>query len=152
MDCQQIKSIYTTLLQNAAIFRVIDFKKERTLALKTREKIETAIKEIKEQTTPKEIKELVDQYERQVSVLERVGILEKGKRAIVGIDGVEYPLPSSIKQVLMKEKKKILQKKEQGFGQIRLVPFGMPLETLIEIYKKALLAHHRAGKLSGRAG
>jgi len=149
--CHEAKQLYETLLTQKKAFNHLrpDIKDSGTrsqMKIKQSE-IETAIKNLREIVIPKEIKEVVEQYERQVKMLERVGILEKGKRAITGIDGVEYPLPGSIKQVLMAEKEKILKKKEQGFGRLLLVPFGMPLETLVEIYKKVILEHAKAGTI-----
>jgi len=148
MNCQEIKTLYTTLLQNAGIFRVMDFKKERQLALDTRKLIESSLKQL-EAIRPREIVEFVGQYQKQVAMMEHLGILKPGKREIIGIDGEKYPLPDKFEfiRILMKEKEKVLKKKEQGFGRILLVPIGMPLETLIKIYENALKSHFRAGKL-----
>jgi hypothetical protein len=142
MDCQQIKSIYTTFLQNTSDLRSLILQKNSKAALQVRENIEPLLNQF-------EIVKFANQYRKQVAMLERLEILIPGERAIIGIDGEKYPLPDTAEfmKVLIKEKEKILKKKEQGFGRLRLVPFGLPLETLIEIYKKALLAHHRAGKL-----
>jgi hypothetical protein len=149
--CQEVKQSYEDLLakQKKFIYLRSDIadKDTRGQMKRLQGEIEPAIENLREIVTPKEIKELVEQYDRQVKMLERVGILEKGKRAITGIDGVEYPLPESIKPVLMAEKEKILKKKEQGFGRLLLVPFGMPLETLVEIYKKVILEHAKAGTI-----
>lgn len=97
---------------------------------------------------------LREQYESQKKILIDVGILEQlssGKSGIKGIDGKEYPLPTyeGILERMEKKHEMLMQKAEQGFNQLLLVPFGMSLNTLIERYKARLLIHHQQGKLLG---
>jgi len=150
--CAEIKKQYKELL---------DYKRDFNLLIKnirdktTREQLKTLRKTI-ESLNHNLSKELfpekaifVEQYRKQVAMMERLGILKRGDRAITGIDGEKYSLPdeAGFIRILWKEKKMILTKKEQGLGRIMLVPFGMPLETLIEIYGEALKAHFRVKKL-----
>ncbi|MEK7540845.1 MAG: AAA family ATPase [Patescibacteria group bacterium] len=95
---------------------------------------------------------LQEQYERQVEVLEKAGLLRKlesGQLGIEGIDGKEYAIPTQAEIVERIEAKKELveRKQEQGFTKLLLVPFGMKLDDLIEAYKQRILDHSQRGKL-----
>ncbi len=101
---------------------------------------------------------LHDQYLAQIKVLYQTGLLENfpvdpdkdrymPEQGIVGVDGQEYSLPS-YEDILNKlkdpEKRKIIEKKaEQGFTQLRLVPFALPLSIQIQRYKETLLKVHQ---------
>src|SRR3989339_2218153 len=96
---------------------------------------------------------LEQQYREIAKVLNNLGLLEilpeSGEKGILGIDGHEYPIPSldSIK-AKMKEQKEIYQTKfNQGFIQIQLTPFGLPLEMLAAKLEEQILKHHHEGKL-----
>jgi len=82
---------------------------------------------------------LTEQYNNQVSLLERAGILEEG--AIIGIDGNKYPIPTleQIAQRLFEREKDLSTKRDQGFTKLLLVPFGMSLDALRETLKQFLL-------------
>ena len=150
--CAETKKQYEELL---------DYKRDFNLLIKnirdktTREQLKTKRKTIEsmKQKLEKEFfpekAVFVEQYRKQVAMMERLGILKWGERAITGIDGEKYSLPdeAGFIRILWKEKKMILRKREHGLGRIMLVPFGMPLETLIGIYGEALKAHFRAKKL-----
>ncbi len=93
------------------------------------------------------------QYRQQAQTLDRLGLLEilpeSGEKGIVGIDGREYPIPGldSIKAKI-KEQKEINQTKfNQGFTQIQLTPFALPLEMLAAKLEESILKHHKDGKL-----
>jgi len=150
--CAETKKQYEELLTEKNKFTgLISAVRDKT----TREQLKTKRKTI-ESMKQKLEKEFfpgkaifVEQYRRQVAIMERLRMLKRGDHAITGIDGEKYSLPdeTEFREILEKEKEMILRKKEQGLGRIMLVPFGMPLETLIEIYGEALKAHFRVKKL-----
>ncbi len=97
---------------------------------------------------------LKSQWENQVKVLNTTGVLEilteSNDIGVVGIDGKEYPIPKyeEILEKISAENLELLAKKvEQGFSQLLLVPMAVPLELLINRYKKEILRKHREGKL-----
>ena len=71
-----------------------------------------------------------------------------GEYGIVGIDGNEYPIPSyeSIK-ARFKENKEFKTKFNQGFTELEMIPFALPIELLAVKFGKQILKHHKAGKL-----
>jgi hypothetical protein len=97
--------------------------------------------------------ELPKQYEENVKILNKLGILEVLPEAkdsgIVGIDGKEYPLPEmeEIKKEILKNKEMFETKMKQGFTDLNIVPFGVPLQKLIQIMEKCILKHHKEGTL-----
>jgi len=97
---------------------------------------------------------LRDQWEAQVKALNETGVLEILPEAqdigVIGIDGKEYPIPkyNEILSQITPEKMEILEKKlEQGFSKLLMVPMAMPLDVLIDRYKRELLKHASEGKL-----
>jgi len=88
---------------------------------------------------------LSEQYTAQVNLLERAGILVDG--AIMGIDGNRYPIPTleQIAECLCSpERRELFEiKRGQGFTKLLLVPFGMSLDELIEIFKQFLLDYKK---------
>lgn len=103
---------------------------------------------------------LSEQYDKQVEILQKFHILSvnldhgvnresESPGSIVGIDGKEYPLPSKseIAELLEQNKELIEKKKEQGFTQLLITPFGIKLEDLIGKYKEVLIDHHQNNKL-----
>ena len=94
-----------------------------------------------------------EQWNSQVKILSKLGILEtfpdSKKLGIRGIDGKEYPVPKpeDIQARLEAKKEMVLEKMEQGFTKIIIEPFGYSFDALSEKYKKALLQHHKDGKL-----
>ena len=99
------------------------------------------------------------QWEAQVKALNEAGVLEilpeSEDLGIVGIDGKEYPIPTyeQILQSITPEKAEALEQKlEQGFSKLLLTPFAMPLDILIERYKRLLLLKHKQGQLLSTQG
>lgn len=105
--------------------------------------------------------QIKDQYERQLYVLEVTGIVEtlqNGKKGIrsIAVDGEvrEYPVPT-LKEVTqrlldleIKYGKGFLEKKKsQGFKNVILVPFGMPLRSLIKTLKINFISHYKNREL-----
>ena len=95
---------------------------------------------------------LQEQYESQVEIMQKFGMLEtleSGELGIKGIDGKEYAIPTQMEIVEKMEASKELveRKQEQGFTRLLLVPFGMKIDDLAETYKQAILKHHQEGKL-----
>ncbi|MFZ2834647.1 MAG: hypothetical protein WAZ64_01270, partial [Candidatus Moraniibacteriota bacterium] len=68
---------------------------------------------------------------------------------ILGIDGQTYDLPTmnEIRTAILKNKEMFETKMKQGFTELEIVPFAMPLSKLIETLKRQLLKHHKEGKL-----
>jgi len=102
---------------------------------------------------------LKSQWESQVKILNESGILETLPEThglgIVGIDGNEYSIPKyqEILSSIDEEQLTILEQKEsQGFTKMLLVPFAMPLDILIDRFKRLILKHHKEGKLLGTDG
>ena len=94
-----------------------------------------------------------EQYDTTLTELNKAGLIiplpETGSYGIVGFDGKEYPMPT-YKEVLHKlegQKEKLLPKIEQGFNKILITPFALPLNTLVERYKRLIREKHSKGKL-----
>ena len=95
---------------------------------------------------------LKSQYELQRGILEEAFVLERlssGEMGIHGIDGKEYPMPSyrEVAQRMREKREVFVQKKEQGFIKLLIVPFGMSLDSLTQEYANLLLKHYNEGKL-----
>ncbi len=94
-----------------------------------------------------------EQLATQVEILRKVGLLEvltDGKTlGIWGVDNKEYKVPTfeEILRSMVSKKDLINKKTEQGFTKILLVPFGCPIEKIINKYTEALVAHHNTGQL-----
>jgi hypothetical protein len=100
---------------------------------------------------------LKEQYNSQIEILKNTGLIEKlsnGQYGLIGIDNKEYNLPS-YKEIANKVKAKaelLKLKKEQGFTKLIITPFGLPLNALIEKYKKVILDHYKNGALLATDG
>ena len=107
----------------------------------------------KEQKGNLEALKIKEQWGSQVKILSKLGILEtfpdSKQLGIRGIDGKEYPVPrpEEIQARLEANREMVLAKMEQGFTKIVMVPFGYPLDSLSDKYKKTILRHHKEGKL-----
>lgn len=102
--------------------------------------------------TPEVLRPLLDQYDAQLSMLDRVGILGKppnGMRSIEGIDGEPYTVPTAAEvERSLSDRAEVLEKKfEAGFTRLLLVPFGMPIDRLTAAYGEAIKEAHSRGKL-----
>lgn len=97
--------------------------------------------------------ELPKQYTEKAKILNELGLLEILPEAkdigIVAINGQEYPLPEQedIQKIFMENKEIFEKKMKQGFTEMEIVPFGLPLERLIKTAEKAILKHHKEKKL-----
>jgi hypothetical protein len=85
---------------------------------------------------------LSEQYNRQVSLLREVGLLDELDE-IQAIDGHSYPIPTleQIAERIFERREELSPKHDQGFTKLLLVPFGMSLDTLIDTFKHFLLAY-----------
>src|SRR3989344_389173 len=107
----------------------------------------------KEQKGNIETLKIKEQWNSQIKTLSKLGILEtfpdSKKLGIRGIDGKEYPVPKpeDIQARLEAKKEMVLEKMEQGFTKIIIEPFGYSFDALSEKYKKAIVQHHKDGKL-----
>ena len=165
LDCQKLKQDLENIktlkqefdleLENA--FKAKDTKKAQEL----RKELEAKIANLQDKLWPFEALEkekIEEQYNEQMEVMERNGIIEKLSNGEMGIKGIDPEDSSKEKEYIfpklddilkkMKERKEILETKiEQGFDQLLIVPFGMKLDDLIEKYKQVILKHHKEGKL-----
>lgn len=125
-------------------------------AREVKSKLEKELAEFQEQINPFEkLFNLREQYKSQVRVLERAYILETKEingeqvKGITDIEGDFQPIPSRQEIIeRMFEKKELLEiKQTQGFREIRLIPFGMSLDDLLEKYKLVLIEHVQEGRL-----
>lgn len=133
-----------------------DAQKYKIEARKIKLTLETEITELQEQVNPFErLFNLKEQYQKQITMLETAQILETREingekiRGVTDIEGDFQPVPT-LKEVIsrLREKKELLTVKQtQGFGKIRLVPFGMSLDDLIEKYGDVLSDHEEGGTL-----
>lgn len=139
---------------------------ERAEAIKTR--LKDKIPQIRERISPFErLLTLKEQYEKQKTLLERVGILVPLKSGQMGIKTIEVPtgarkliggkkaevfeapFPSyaeinerlkNLNVAEQGESKKFLERKiDQGLTRLRITPFGMPMLSLADIYGKTLV-------------
>ena len=91
--------------------------------------------------------ELPQQFEREIGMLERAGLIENG--GIIGIDGKFYAVPT-LDDVLRRanEKREILQEKfKQGFTRLQIIPFALPLSKFHAAAERAVKEHHANKKL-----
>ena len=93
-----------------------------------------------------------EQYDAQIDVMKRIGMmtqLESGEWGIEGIDGKEYPAPTpqEIAEKIEANKELIEKKREQGFTRLLLVPFAHSLDNLATVYEQSILKHSKEGKL-----
>ena len=104
------------------------------------------------------------QYLRQVQILHRLGLIHvlppddsveasESVLGFVGIDGKSYRVPS-LERVLrhIKEQAWMPEKMRQGFTRLSIVPFGLPLLELVEVYSKVLRAHAQTNTLHSTDG
>jgi hypothetical protein len=103
--------------------------------------------------------DLYHQWENQVETLRNAGILEEltdpDDIGILGIDGKGYPVPryeDILERITIENIELLKKKREAGFNQLLLVPFAKPLDSLIFLYKQALLQKHKEGKLFSTDG
>ncbi len=107
----------------------------------------------KEQKGSLEDLKIKEQWGSQIKILTKLGILEifpdSKSYGIRGIDGKEYPVPKpeEILAILEANKAMILKKMEQGFTKLVLEPFAYSADALSDKYRKAILQHHKDGKL-----
>lgn len=126
---------------------------ELTEAEQLREQLTEKMNAIKEKMNPFETRlKIREQYERQMSMLARLDLLQPldaGGLGVKGMDGQEYPLPSyeDVTRRMVEQREMLTTKVEQGFTKLLLVPFGMPLDRLIATYRAALQKHFDDGKL-----
>ncbi len=95
------------------------------------------------------------EYDRQYRILNRLGLLDilpkSGEAGLIGIDNKEYPIPSkeALEQEIKRNREVYETKLAQGFTQIQLTPFAIPLDNLINTLETSLKTHDKQGKLLG---
>ncbi len=96
--------------------------------------------------------EIPSQYREKSKILNNLNVLQllsSDELGIVGFDGQEYPLPTlEVVQDAIRGNREFFETKlKQGFSELEIVPFALPLSRLIEILKEQLRKHHRENKL-----
>ncbi|TAK96504.1 hypothetical protein EPO05_01740 [Patescibacteria group bacterium] len=97
------------------------------------------------------LEKLEEQYISQVQTLTRFGLLEilpSGEQVAKGIDDKLYNVPT-LKQIVreLQSRPELRQKMKQGFTRLQITPFAIPLYKLTKALSKAILMHHKEGKL-----
>ena len=93
------------------------------------------------------------EYDRQYRILNRLGLLDilpkSGEAGIIGIDSKEYPIPTkeALEQEIKRNREVYETKLSQGFTEIQLTPFAIPLDNLISTLEQRIKEHHKQGKL-----
>jgi hypothetical protein len=170
LELPKLEQVFKTFKNNSYInFKHLDnkakleFKKDRIELINKIESLKTEINSniniISEKLVSKLEKEfnLKEQYNSQIEILTNTGLIEKlsnGQYGLIGIDSKKYNIPS-YKEIVdkIKAKAELLKlKKEQGFTKLIITPFGLPLNALIEKYKKVILAHHKKDTLLATDG
>lgn len=120
--------------------------------------LDAQIATLSEKLNPLERKlELKKQYEAQVGILQKTGLIEKlstGNFGLRGIDGQEHPLPTyqEVSQRSREKKELLGRKSEQGFRKMLIVPEGRSIAELKQAYEQVLLNHDQAGTLLDTTG
>jgi hypothetical protein len=151
-DLEQAKALKTEL--DLAIQKAKETGKTQeaeTLAQKTQahlEQMEGKLWPFEQELPQKEIQE---QYASQKEILARNNLLEPlpdGTLGITGIDQKAYPFPTfeQIKKELQKNPE-LKTKMEQGFTELQITPFALPLSKLTETVSRSILKHKKENKL-----
>ncbi len=112
---------------------------------------------IKGKKEGEKIFELKEQYEDQIETLKQNGLIKElpsGEMGFVDIKDQLRPIPSydDILKKVEAKKELLEKKKEQGFTQFLIVPFGMKLSDMIEKAKELILKKYEEGNLKGTNG
>jgi hypothetical protein len=97
--------------------------------------------------------ELPKQYEIKAKILNKNGLLDilpkASEKGLVSIDGQECPFPElkAIEAAIRINPELFNKKMEQGFTELEITPFGLPIETLAKTVEKAIVRYHKEGKL-----
>ncbi len=143
---EKIKSLYSDYCLK---LEQAKSSKEYESIFSIQKEIESNIKELKRNFYPLENLEqeqLEKQYHKQAEILMFTGLVKKLRMGEMGIvvDGKEYPIPT-FEDILIKinHNAEFLDKKaSQGFKKLLVVPFGLPITTLVEKYEQVLLRHY----------
>jgi len=125
------------------------------IAASSYEEYRDSYKQIRREKISGELKEklnLQEQYESQIQILREAGVIQeltKTTEGIIDINGVAHLAPS-LEDVLDKftpEKVKNLKEKiSQGFKKLLIVPLGMSINELKDLYIKFLVKKNDEGK------
>jgi hypothetical protein len=143
-DCRQLTTRIRTLLASPAAKPHTDPERELSTALGSPKRGEAMLQLLDKDGTL-DLQRLCEQYDFQVTLLASLDLLEEhdGHLGITGIDHHFHPLPSfeAIRSRL--QSPTLRHKIAQGFDQLLLVPFALPLERLIEAWKRDLLRNEQ---------
>ncbi len=143
-----------------------DTAEERQKAQNLKHALEIRTRELQQEVNVLETERVYDlraQYESQVTLLKRTGLIETkthtdetGREQEVSfmrdIHGQEYPVPSyeTLVERLAEKKELLHSKADQGFTKFLLVPFGMSLDQMFEKFRAYLLDYKKAHPEFGR--
>ncbi|MEK9157436.1 MAG: hypothetical protein AAB448_04920 [Patescibacteria group bacterium] len=157
---EEIRSLkqefYTAYSLAVSSGREDDIKKAQEL----KHSLEMKIKALQETLAIVEAERLYDlrrQYEAQVVLLSRSGLIQRKEKtdpssleeepfSMTGIDGKTYPIPSyeTIVSRLAEQRELLRTKADQDFNRLLLVPFGMSLDAMLAKFKAYLLEYKKA--------
>ncbi|MBI2473197.1 hypothetical protein HYV70_01430 [Candidatus Uhrbacteria bacterium] len=127
--------------------------------------LETRTRELQQEVNVLETERVYDlraQYESQVTLLKRTGLIETRIFIETGEETEEffmrdlhehdYPVPSyeTIVEHLVERKEFLASKADQGFTKFLLVPFGMSLDQMIQRFRAFLLDYKKDHPEFGR--
>ena len=100
-------------------------------------------------------------YEENVNVLSETGLIEilsNGREGFIDITGKERPIPKYeefaeyVTEKYSERKEFFDRKREQGFTEIRIIPFGLPLKHFKLCAEELIKRKYQEGKLLGTDG
>ncbi len=96
------------------------------------------------------LESLADQYDSQIALLTKAGLLYEGQ----GMDGVgnTYPYPNDIGALIEKNRALYETKYRQGFTKLLIVPLKTPLVYFIDAYASLIQKHRSEGTLKDSKG
>ncbi|MFA6428299.1 MAG: hypothetical protein WCW02_02025 [Candidatus Buchananbacteria bacterium] len=156
LELESLKQLKQTFNQELAGLPQTGKSDDLIFIREAKTKLEQTLQELQDQlwlNTPELTPEnLKAQYEAQVDILRKNNLLKTlstGKLGIEAIDKQEYPIPTleQIEEIMLEKRKFFETKIKQGFVKLILVPFGLPIGSLIEAYDRALIEHHQRGEL-----
>ncbi len=108
--------------------------------------------DFKNETRIERLLNIDQQYAEQKGLLLSLGLLERlstGEQGIRDEQGNEYPFPTleQVKQEVSKNKEIFAKKAEQGFKELRITPFALPIQRLFAAIEEELKRQYKNGIL-----
>jgi hypothetical protein len=113
--------------------------------------------DFKNETKIERLLDIDRQYAEQKGLLISLGLLEglsTGEQGIRDEQGNEYPFPTlkQVKQEVSKNQEVFAKKAEQGFTELRITPFALPIQRLFTAIEEELKIQHDKGTLHSTDG